>query len=174
MSVIYAIFIKKHNQKLYSENVTSISFLFRRNIREVIKAVIDEFEKSSQLDPFGVGTYNDLSVWYQKTVDSLQLVFTTSEMTQHYAIKLMRYMSSNVYKQSDLDKLMSHPPEVDKIDIIQKELNETIVVARKTLEDVLSRGTQLEDVLIKSEKLSADTEKFLRRSKDLNKCCTIL
>ena len=55
---------------------------------------------------------------------------------------------------------------------INKNLSETKDVMHKAIEDVLERGENLDVLLEKSEDVSAVSMKFLKKSKDMNSCCT--
>ncbi len=66
------------------------------------------------------------------------------------------------------------PEEVDKITAILKDVKEVKEIVLKNIDQLLIRGEKLEELAKKSSDLSAASKEFMTRSKQLNRCCTIL
>ncbi len=66
------------------------------------------------------------------------------------------------------------PDKVDNIMQIEKDLDETKAVLVKSIDQLLVRGEKLEDLAQKSQDLSFQSKAFMKKSEDLNSCCTII
>ena len=57
---------------------------------------------------------------------------------------------------------------------MQKELDETKAVLTEAMDELIKRGGSLEELVDKSESLSFQSKAFMKQSKDMNSCCTLL
>lgn len=61
--------------------------------------------------------------------------------------------------------------EYDKIASTNQRLKETKEQMIQNLESLLERGDRIEDLVAKTDILSESSEAFLKKSKDMNRCC---
>jgi synaptobrevin family protein YKT6 len=62
----------------------------------------------------------------------------------------------------------------DKLLNVQNELESVKYIMVQNIEDLLNRGSKLEDIVSRTQDLSDTSKTFVRKTKDLNRCCTIL
>jgi len=75
---------------------------------------------------------------------------------------------------AELAKQYEDPISIDKIAKARNEIDKTMDVLHLTIEKVLERGDNIEALVIKTDELSASSDLFFKRSKQLNSCCIIL
>lgn len=66
------------------------------------------------------------------------------------------------------------PKEVDNIAKLQKDIAETKDILIQTMDKLMARGEKIEELVQKSQDLSFHSKAFMKQSKQLNKCCTII
>lgn len=66
------------------------------------------------------------------------------------------------------------PEKVDNIKRIENDLDETKEVLVDGIQKLLERGEKLEDLVKQSEDLSFASKAFHQKSRELNRCCTII
>jgi len=66
------------------------------------------------------------------------------------------------------------PVKADPITSMQKDLDDTKQVLTEAMEELIKRGGSLEELVDKSESLSYQSKAFMKQSKDMNSCCTLL
>lgn len=74
----------------------------------------------------------------------------------------------------DLVTQYQDPVKADPITSMQKELDETKAVLTEAMDELIKRGGSLEELVDKSESLSYQSKAFMKQSKDMNSCCTLL
>lgn len=62
----------------------------------------------------------------------------------------------------------------DKIFKINNELDMVKEIMVQNIEDLLNRGTKIEDLVNKTQDLSDTSKTFVRKTKEMNRCCIIL
>lgn len=76
-----------------------------------------------------------------------------------------------------LETLLKQYQDVNQVDAmsrIQKDIDETKEVMLNTLDKLLIRGEKLEELAQKSQDLSFQSKAFMKKSQDLNRCCTLV
>jgi synaptobrevin family protein YKT6 len=66
------------------------------------------------------------------------------------------------------------PTEVDAMSKIMKDLDETRDIMVENIDKLLARGEKIEDLVDRTNDLSESSKIFVKRSKDLNRCCIII
>mmetsp|Transcript_13604 Transcript_13604/g.18824 ORF Transcript_13604/g.18824 Transcript_13604/m.18824 type:complete len:220 (+) Transcript_13604:60-719(+) len=75
---------------------------------------------------------------------------------------------------NDIFRKYTSPQEVDQMMKIQKDLDETREIMIQNIDKLLANGENLEALMEKSQDLSFKTKAFLKQTKELNRCCTII
>jgi len=159
----------------YIENLGSVNFFFRRNIREIIKFAADELR--NEVTTIGVQRVQHDTVYcycYRSSAQQISFVFTDAEIETKLGSCLVRAVDQYT-NEDQMHQLIANPEKADKIASIQQELDETKAIAIRTMEQLLEREGKLNDLMDKTNKLSADTRKYMENAKRLNnRCCVIL
>lgn len=66
------------------------------------------------------------------------------------------------------------PTKADKLAQIQQNLDQTREIMVMSLEKAIARGESLEELAEKSQNISDQSKIFVRESKKLNRCCTVI
>lgn len=66
------------------------------------------------------------------------------------------------------------PEEVDQIMRINRDIEETKQIMVENIDKMLARGEKIETLMDKSQDLSFHSKAFMKKSKELNRCCTII
>jgi len=101
----------------------------------------------------------------------------TDEIIAAYSDKIYSITVDTSLKMANIEQLFvkyQQPKEVDSIMKLQQNIDETKGILLQTLDSLLIRGEKLEDLVAKSQDLSFHSKAFMKSSKDLNKCCTII
>jgi synaptobrevin family protein YKT6 len=106
----------------------------------------------------------------QQCVDEFRKKYSTSSEVQTN----LKDMNLSCPGVDALFKKYSDPVEADKIMKMQKDLDETKQILLKSIDQLMERGEKLEDLIARTEDLSLSTQTFLKQSKKMNRCCTIL
>ena len=62
----------------------------------------------------------------------------------------------------------------DKFDKINEHINDAKDIMIENIEKIILREEKLQDLLEKTKNLSSTSKSFLKKAKNLNKCCTLL
>jgi len=74
----------------------------------------------------------------------------------------------------DLVTKYQDPVKADPITSMQKDLDDTKQILTEAMDELIKRGGSLEELMDKSEELSYQSKAFMKTSKDMNSCCTLL
>jgi synaptobrevin homolog YKT6 len=96
-----------------------------------------------------------------------------SEQASHYEI-----IKSDIYlTNKELDKFFidgNDELKNDKLIQVRNEVDVTKAVILDSIDALLERGEKIEDLLIRNETLEKEAREYLKRTKDLNRCCQII
>jgi len=176
-------------------NIENVSIFNRNSAKEIYIFIGREITKRACADESQCIHYNEYICCYKITPKNLAIVVLTDEEYPkrvsfdfiEKALKIfvtkipekewiydMKDKPINIPEITNLLSEYQNPTNVDKISKIKNELNEVKEIIIKSLDQLLERGQKLDDVIEKSQDLSFKSKIFLKRSKDLNKCCTVL
>jgi len=99
------------------------------------------------------------------------------EMMKVYADKVFTLTSDTNLKISMIENEFSKyqkPEDMDSFTKLQKEIDDTKGVLIQTMDKLLQRGEKLDDLVQKSQDLSFHSKAFMKKSKELQRCCTII
>lgn len=141
--------------------------------RPTMREVIDFLAKELCQQSVGAGWIrkDDYYVyWYRSVANKRQVVIVCDAKPNEKIVmnKLHRLANNpNIVADNELS-------EPDRIQVIEAEVEEIKEILYDNIEKVLGRGERLETLIDKSDQLSLTSKAFLKKSKDLNRCCNII
>lgn len=144
-------------------------FYKRSTMREVIDFLAKELGQQTQRT--GWMQKDEYYVyWYHSAVNDRRVVIVCDDKpNEKIAINKLHRLVNDANLIAD--KTLSEP---DRIQAIQEEMLEIKEVLYDNIEKLLARGQRLETLIEKSDQLSLTSKAFLKKSKDLNRCCNLL
>lgn len=176
-------------------SLSDFSFWSRSSIRESILFCCRQIIKRQSIDTYQCIQQNDYICFSHLNSDNFGycIVATIPDITVNSKLHLFGY---NIV--SDLQLLSLSPPintcdhpdpennvpvllsiltkwqtPQDKLILIRSELDDTRQILYKSIDQILERGEKLESIIDKTNDLSLQSKIFLKKSKQLNRCCLL-
>lgn len=169
---LYAILVysKNHKLKHLSYDSKHFSYFERWGLEKLADNIIKKCESNSYYQITEKYGNEDLII-YGSNHEFYNIIITNLKYPKHLALQLLNVLDKN---PSNLDELFKSYQEVDKITQLKNELDETKIIILDSIESLLARGESIDDLLIRSQRLEDTSFIFVDKTKDLNRCCTIL
>lgn len=166
-----AIFLRTNNDEKYVMNVSS--FWYKSYIEGIIlttaREIIDRASPNTIINiPYTYGAVTGI-----KTTDTACIIFTKDNRFSDKMIVLAKHVVVHGLAASIPENFVYINTEI-KCQKILDELDVIKYIMIDNIEKLLKRGEKIDDMVIKSEHLKQISDDFVIRTKDLNRCCTIL
>jgi hypothetical protein len=189
--MIKGIQVIKAGEKIEHYDLSSYSFMYRSNIKEIINKCFELIDKSERDNEGVSGTIvkhcsdprieNTTIVVYNNTnANCLIMLVCTNTINQTALNRLLVKIKGEtdlhrcITEVKDFNANYSKILESDPIIKIQREVDETKTILITSLDKLLERQGKLDDLLEKTNDLTTTSKVFLKQSKKMNRCCLLL
>lgn len=168
---IYSIIIFK-DDNIYKSvfNISDVSFLYRRNVKEFLiflsKTVSSKYDGNKLFI-----TEKQYNIHIDGHDNMVNVIITDIDYYNNVVMMIMNELNSN----DDLDKIIKkyeNPNDFDKIKKIKETINTTKIVVLDTIDKILERGQKIDDLIAKSDELSITSKEFYKEAKKTNSWCS--
>ena len=199
-SECFGIFMIKNGVETFIHNLSSFNIWLRGNIKEFMyastKELLTRIPLSSEDEKVGrreriipillpdggichhevdiqLDFYRDVSlVGFKKEKDAC-FIFTKEKHPHNHLILLSKYILANQMFPTIKENFAYIKTEI-KCKQAVDEIAQVRNIMIDNVEKILERGEKIEDLVKRSEYLSKSSKDFYRRSKKLNRCCSIV
>lgn len=182
--MLKALVVRKGSHEHEYFDLSDISILFRRNVKEIIKVFFDEILDRVQFADQAVINYykyerleKTIFVKYQNGQNTI-LVICDENIKKYVLEKFLHELNVLPTEKQEIMRIKffvsNYEIEESKIDKIKNELYDTKVQIFDSINQLIDNNEKLEDILIKSEKISNSSRLLLDRTRKLNGCCKFL
>lgn len=171
-------------------NLEDIGFFYKSTAKEMlmfftrlfVKTTVKGQKQTVQHDIYNVHIYCNLDGLAGVFISDIDYPLTKAykfieEMLKEYELKNPDWKSYienyNSIQLKELLKKTKDPENVNKLCEIQTEIKETTNILRKSMDNIIERSEQLDKLVEKSNELSKSSKLFYKKSKEMNKCCSI-
>uniref|UniRef100_A0A6C0EDL5 V-SNARE coiled-coil homology domain-containing protein n=1 Tax=viral metagenome TaxID=1070528 RepID=A0A6C0EDL5_9ZZZZ len=184
------------------QNLSSFPFFSRSLVRDFLFVSMREAVKVHPIDQiFTTIRHSEpkhnylMNIMANKTHEYFYVMVTDGDYSSKASRKLLCILMSEFEKQlpslrfdktkdnsidingvltmTEVMQKYNDPKEADKIEKIQKQLDEISQIMKDNINLVLERGVKLDDLVLKSEHLKKQSNEFLMKTKQLNRCCRL-
>lgn len=179
---LYCLLIFDNERNLLYSNydLSNIHFMYRYSAKNIIRSLaLNSFEYVEPCKYYQISeSVDDKQIQIYGLYDSnYYIVITDDKYPKHVVFNLIDDVKNKQIDVINIDEKWNKyrdPVNINKINIIQKDIDDTKIIILKSIDDILKRGEKLENLEKRTADLNNSSAVFLKRSKDLNRCCWII
>jgi synaptobrevin family protein YKT6 len=153
------------------------SFLTRMTIKEYLRFASSQLALRTDTGGHNFIKYQpenlDMTVhaYCQSGMGKYVVIITDESYKKRLVARALEEIFDNV---NDLDNLIKRYNQPDQWDKIEKELNDTREILLDDISKLVERQENISNLVEKTEEISFVSKAFMKKSKDLNRCCVII
>lgn len=174
-----SILVYNFNNSLEFEeyDLSEWSIFIRKNIKEYIRftshEICSRIDKTLIIQTYKYD-YENKVVYFYCYIHHTKIIILITDNPYKPILKYLKNLSKSTNIKEECKKILTEYSKTEPIEKVVLDLNGLEEILVEDIEKLLERGENINDLIERTDKLSQTSKDFMKKSKQLNRCCVLI